>query len=124
MDRIQMDPVVSPGQDGLVSGDLLEEFCHKLNHLYRSQKELAEYLVEDPGDSVIKNSLKENESSIHILRRKIEILQEELPEFDSRKHLDLCVEPEELSASQSDHPKVSGSNTNQEDDAKDDGLYL
>ena len=117
-----MDPVAFPIQHELVSGDLLDEFCHKLKHLHRSQNELTDYLNEDPGDSVIKDSLKENEMSIRILCRKIEILQQDLPESDPRKILNLCATDVAPPAAHANQTSIS-SNT-KEEDIKSDGLYL
>ena len=76
-------------QPKLISGDLLDELCHKLKHLCRSQDELRLYLVTDANDGDIKQAIQENESNIQIMRHKIDLLKADLPESDARKHMDL-----------------------------------
>lgn len=82
---------MDPTPHSLVTGDLFDEFCNKLKHLYRSQDELFVYLTEQPeGDGIIEESISENDANIRIMCHKIELLKADLPETDSRKHLDLC----------------------------------
>ena len=62
-------------QSDLITGDILDEFCNKLRHLYRSQNELMSYLLENPGDVLIKETIDENIVNIRVLCRKIEFEQ-------------------------------------------------
>jgi hypothetical protein len=84
-----MDPAPVYTQDDLITGDILEEFCHKLKHLHRSQTELLQYLAEQ-ADTELAAAVDENAANIVIMCRKIEILKSDLPDTDSRKYLDLC----------------------------------
>lgn len=72
-------------------GDLLDEICHKLCHLHRSQEELTHYLAEEPEDSDIRDAIAENDLNMDMLCRKINILKSELPDTDPRTQRDLSV---------------------------------
>ena len=77
-------------QPKMILGDTLDEFCHKLKFLLKSQDELSVYLDEDPNDVDISQAFQDNISNIEIMYRKIAILISDLPESDPRKHLNLC----------------------------------
>jgi hypothetical protein len=85
---IYISTMEGTSRPNLLSGDLLDELCHKLRYLCKSQDELLEYLAANPDDSDIKDAINENFSSMKMLRIKINIIKSELPDSDTRKHID------------------------------------
>jgi hypothetical protein len=80
---------------------LIEENLHQLEHLIRSQHEIREYLLIDPGDADFSAALSENEVAMSLKKGRIlnahDVLLENDPNYRNEPLFDKVIVMQETS---------------------------
>jgi hypothetical protein len=103
------DDVLGPDESSLLLRAMIEELTNQINALERSQRELADALVEEPDDADFLVAVQENEVILARKREELVGMQQQLLQIDIAYRQERLAESRNPQPSVADHSRSDAS---------------